>query len=192
MSRYQQTKFLTGATQPSQFPPEVRCEIAFAGRSNAGKSSLINVLCGKNKLAKVAKTPGRTQMVNFFTLDAQSRLIDLPGYGYARVSQVVRAQWQDLITAYFKTRQCLRGVVLVADIRRLLTESDWQLLKWHDALSLHLVLTKADKLKRQAVRRAIAQTKSALCETDVTVQTFSASTYEGLEQLRCQLDAWLA
>ena len=150
MSSYPNTQFLTSANGAEQFLPDEGQEVAFAGRSNAGKSSALNAITGRKALARISKTPGRTQLVNFFALDEARRLVDLPGYGYAKVPAKLRAHWQEVLQVYFETRQSLRGVVLLMDIRHPMRPFDQQMVAWCTAkgLPVHLVLTKGDKLKR--------------------------------------------
>lgn len=185
-----QAEFLTSAAQPRGFPPDDCPEVAFAGRSNAGKSSALNTLCGRRKLARISKTPGRTQLINFFSLE-QARLVDLPGYGYARVPPKVRDQWQVLIENYLQRRDQLRGVVLIMDCRRPLTEFDKQLLAWGAAggLTFHLLLTKADKLGRSAQQASLLGVRRDLPQH--SAQLFSALTRQGVEQAQAKIAEWL-
>ena len=129
---YHNTRFIKGATQCQQLLDESTVEVAFAGRSNSGKSSTINVLCGRKDLARTSKSPGRTQMINFYQVTSTARLVDLPGYGYAKVPQSVRRKWRSLLECYLNQRACLRGIILVMDIRHPLTPYDWQMLEWCD------------------------------------------------------------
>lgn len=154
---YHQARFLTSAARLDHCPPDEGMEVAFAGRSNAGKSSAINALCQQKGLARTSKTPGRTQLLNFFELDAARRLVDLPGYGYARVAETVKRQWQGVLAEYLERRRCLRGVILLVDIRHPLKPFDQQMLAWGGQIGLpiHLLLTKADKLKRGAMNSAV-------------------------------------
>ena len=143
-------EFKTSAARPSDLPADTGNEVAFAGRSNAGKSSVLNRLCGRKQLARTSKTPGRTQLINFFALSATASLVDLPGYGYAKASQRKQQQWADLIEYYFANRLALRGVMLVMDIRHPLQNMDWSMLEWciHYSRDVHILLNKADKLTR--------------------------------------------
>ena len=145
---YHQAQFINSAPRLQDAPPDQGMEIAFAGRSNAGKSSAINTLVQQNALARVSKTPGRTQLLNFFAIDDQRKLVDLPGYGYAKVPEAIKKDWQQMMENYLKNRKALCGIVLVMDIRHPLTEFDWQMINWceHSNLPLHILLTKADKL----------------------------------------------
>ena len=169
--------------------------MAFAGRSNAGKSSALNVLCGQQNLARTSKTPGRTQLLNFFQLDPGHRLVDLPGYGFARVSEATRKRWQDLLSAYLTRRRSLCGIVLLADIRHPLKDYDRHMLHWagEAGLPLHLLLTKADKLKRGPALTRLREVRRELEAMDgqFSVQTFSALKREGVETLQAVLDRWL-
>jgi GTP-binding protein len=184
--------FLISAASARQFPGDGRPEVAFAGRSNAGKSSALNLICERRKLARTSKTPGRTQLVNFFDVEA-GRLVDLPGYGFARVPPAVRAKWQTLVESYFSQRDALRGVVLIMDSRHPLTAFDEQMLGWTLAggLPTHILLTKADKLGRGAQTDCLRSVRKALEETLATVQTFSATTRIGLDEARAQIQGWL-
>jgi len=199
---YQHVAFSLGAQHPKQFPPDSGWEVAFIGRSNAGKSSAINALTGRRALARTSKTPGRTQQINFFDLDPEHRLVDLPGYGYARVTGEVRRQWQPLIEGYLQQRRSLRGLMLIADCRRNLTDLDRQLLLWcrSAAMPVHVLLTKSDKLKRGAAQDALRSWAAEL-HTDAesagpgaerpTAQLFSSRTGAGIEAARSQLERWL-
>ena len=191
---YRQAKFLLSAGKAGQFPQGGR-EVAFAGRSNAGKSSAINTLCDNKGLARTSKTPGRTQLVNFFELDESRRLVDLPGYGFAKVPPSVKQAWQRLMTNYLSDQQSLCGLVIIMDIRHPMNEYDWQMLQWcqHYDLPAHILLTKADKLKRnaqmQSKMKTIRQLKEA--QIDASVQIFSALKKDGLGELVIKLDEWL-
>lgn len=191
---YRQAQFLTSASQASQFPDQETIEVAFAGRSNAGKSSAINTLCEQKALARTSKTPGRTQLINFFSLDEQRSLVDLPGYGYAKVPEKMRREWQKLMEAYLGKRQQLRGLVVIMDIRHPLKDYDLQMLEWCDYMHtpVHVLLTKADKLKRGAASKQLLSVKKAIKEAgyEVSVQVFSALNKSGLEQLQRVLDQW--
>lgn len=180
-----QAQFLTSAAQPRGFPPDDCAEVAFAGRSNAGKSSALNALCGRRKLARISKTPGRTQLINFFALEHagnRARLVDLPGYGYARVPPKVRDKWRGLIESYLQQRSHLRGIVLIMDSRHPLTDFDKQMLDWGGAAGLrfHLLLTKADKLGRGAQQAALLGVQRDLPQH--SVQLFSALTRQGVNE----------
>ncbi len=190
--------YLLAAHTPRQLPPDDGAEVAFAGRSNAGKSSALNALCQQNALARVSKTPGRTQQLVFFGLPPHEGryLVDLPGYGYAKVPKDLQAHWQAFIDQYFRTRQALKGLVVVMDIRHPLKDYDRQIIGFavENGLPVHALLTKADKLGRGAagntllaVRRDLA---SAFGDT-VSAQTFSAESKAGVEELRAVVAGWL-
>lgn len=191
---YRQARFLTGATRAGGFPPDSGFEVAFAGRSNAGKSSAINVLCGQRGLARISKTPGRTQMVNFFSLDDSRRIVDLPGYGYARVPVAMRAAWRRLMEQYLGSRTCLAGLVVVMDIRHPLTEQDREMIGWaHQRdLPVHVLLTKADKVRRGPAMDTVREVARALGEAGIeaTVQPFSALKRVGIDDAHGVLDRW--
>jgi GTP-binding protein len=192
---YRAAAFLTSAGKFSQCPPDTGWEVAFAGRSNAGKSSAINSLTGNHKLARTSKTPGRTQLINFFTVGEHQRLVDLPGYGFAKVPQAVQKQWTQQLEAYLQQRQCLRGLVLMMDVRHPLQPFDQQMLSWAVAahMPVHILLTKSDKLKNGPARNTLLQVKKGLEEHGelVSVQLFSALKHSGLKELIAVLDAWL-
>ncbi|BBM01226.1 ribosome biogenesis GTP-binding protein YihA/YsxC [Microbulbifer sp. GL-2] len=195
---FRSIQFLTSAPTLTECPEDSGAEVAFAGRSNAGKSSAINALTGNNKLARTSKTPGRTQLINFFSLSEQQRLVDLPGYGYAKVARAMKDEWQRHLAEYLEQRTCLRGLVLLMDIRQPLKEFDLHMLTWavEAGLPVHILLTKADKLKngpannaRFAVEKAI---KEQGLDRGVTVQTFSSTKKAGLDKLERKLNVWLA
>ncbi len=194
---YHQAQFLLSALQLKDAPPDEGYEIAFAGRSNAGKSSAINVITNQNSLARTSKTPGRTQMLNFFTLDDSHRFVDLPGYGYAKVPEAVQKNWGKAMEIYLEKRVSLRGVFILMDIRHPLTKFDWQMIEWcgHCNLPLHIALTKADKLSRGAARGALqkveATLKRELGETVISLQLFSAPSRLGIDEAHALLDRWL-
>lgn len=191
---YHRVRFLTSAAELSQAPADAGMEVAFAGRSNAGKSSAINVLCQQKSLARTSKTPGRTQLLNFFAVDEQRRLVDLPGYGYAKVAESVKKQWQGTLADYLERRRCLRGLLLMVDIRHPLKPFDRQMLAWgrHIGLPIHMLLTKADKLKKGAAANTLLQVRSELQTQNetATVQLFSALKRQGVDQAHSVLDAW--
>ncbi|MBL4850743.1 MAG: YihA family ribosome biogenesis GTP-binding protein [Gammaproteobacteria bacterium] len=205
-SLYRRAKFILGAAGASQFPDDVGSEVAFVGRSNAGKSSALNTIADQRSLARVSKAPGRTQQINFFELDvvrrSPIRLVDLPGYGYAKAAASVRKQWDKLMSDYFQARQSLKGVVLIVDIRRLLGEGDQHMLAYCLSLNLpvHILLSKADKLSRGAASaaslkaqrgvEALASEKSLPVEL-VSFQLFSSLKKTGLAEAIAQLDCWL-
>ncbi len=193
MSEYPDAKFLLSANQPSQFMPDTGTEIAVAGRSNAGKSSAINIIVNRRQFARTSKTPGRTQLVNFFALLDGKRLVDLPGYGFAKVSDAMRRHWGELLQAYFENRESLRGLILVMDIRRQVTDFDRQMLALAKAaeLPVHILLTKADKLKRGQAAAALLQVRREL-GSDISVQLFSALSRQGMDEARAMLAKFLA
>ncbi len=192
MSHYPDARFIKSANAPDQFVDDVGAEVAVAGRSNAGKSSAINVIVNRRQFARVSKTPGRTQLVNFFELVPGRRLVDLPGYGFAKVADKVRRHWGELLSTYFETRQSLRGLLLIVDIRRRLTEFDHQMIAFAGSVDLpiHILLTKSDKLKRGQVAKARLEVRKELGET-ATVQVFSAHNRDGEAEARKVLDAML-
>lgn len=173
-------------------PSDQGWEVAFAGRSNAGKSSAINTLTNQNSLARISKTPGRTQMLNFFAINDQQRFVDLPGYGYAKVPEAVKQQWHALMESYLTSRQSLCGIILVMDVRHPLTEFDWQMVEWcqHRNLPLHVLLTKADKLTYGAAKTTLLQVTKELKEVDfpVTIQLFSSLKKVGIDEVHQALD----
>jgi GTP-binding protein len=191
---YHQTKFINSAPRLQDAPPDQGMEIAFAGRSNAGKSSAINTLVQQNALARVSKTPGRTQLLNFFEVDAQRKLVDLPGYGYAKVPEAVKKDWQKMIQIYLCERNALCGIVLVMDIRHPLTDFDWKMVEWCEQaeLPLHILLTKADKLNFGAAKNTLLQVQKDLGQVsiEVTLQLFSALNKTGINDIHHVLDEW--
>jgi GTP-binding protein len=192
---YRQTSFLTSAARLSQTPADVGREVAFAGRSNAGKSSAINVLCDQKTLARTSKTPGRTQLLNFFQVADDCRLVDLPGYGYARVAEGIKREWQGALAQYLEQRECLCGLMLLMDIRHPLKPFDVQMLEWAQQISLpvHVLLTKADKLGRGQAKNTCIKTHGFLQKLDpgFSVQTFSAHNRTGIDEAHARLDGWL-
>ena len=189
---YYATEFLTSAAKLSQCPPDTGREVAFAGRSNAGKSSAINCLTGRTKLARTSKTPGRTQLLNFFSVGADARLVDLPGYGYAKVPEAVQRDWH-LTMDYFRHRHALAGIVLVMDIRHPLKPFDEMMLEWaaKAGTTVHLLLTKADKLKRGPALATLTKVKKETAQSGATAQLFSATSKLGRDDLVRQLDELL-
>jgi GTP-binding protein len=192
MSHYPQAAFIKSADAPSQFVPDEGAEVAFAGRSNAGKSSAINVIVNRRQFARTSKTPGRTQLINFFTLRDDARIVDLPGYGFAKVSERMREHWANLMAEYFETRASLRGMFLIVDIRRKLTDFDRQMLAFADAVGLpvHVLLTKSDKLKRGQAAKALLEVRREL-GAGITVQHFSALSRQGEAEARARLEDFL-
>jgi len=190
---FRQAKFLTSAFELSQLHPDDGAEVAFAGRSNAGKSSAINCLTQQKGLCKTSKTPGRTQLINFFELDQQRRLVDLPGYGFAKVSKQLRNHWDQVLSTFLLQREALRGLVIVVDIRRGISDLDRALIDMmNDSLPLHILLTKSDKLSRSAIKRAVTETEARLIAPDQTVSTLSTLNRQGLEALEQVCREWLA
>jgi GTP-binding protein len=190
MSRFQQARFLVSAAAPAQFPPDGGAEVAFAGRSNAGKSSAINAIVKRHGLARTSKLPGRTRLLNFFELAPGKRLVDLPGYGYASAPQAERLTWQPLIDA-LKARACLRGLFLIVDVRRGVTAGDMGLIEWVEpGQRVHVLLSKADKLGRGEGLRTV-RAASAQLEGRATVQLFSALDGAGVAEAQEVLVGWL-
>ncbi len=192
MSVFPDAVFLTSAHEAHQFVADTGAEVAFAGRSNAGKSSAINAILNRRNFARTSKSPGRTQLVNFFSLAEDRRLVDLPGYGFARVGRSLRDHWRGLLEDYFESRKSLCGLLLVVDSRRLLGDFDRQMLEWCRVIGcpLHVLLSKADKLKRQSARAALAAVQKEL-DGAATAQLFSATKGQGLDEARGKLQALL-
>ena len=193
MSQFADAKFVTSANAASQFLPDIGVEVAVAGRSNAGKSSAINIIVNRRQFARTSKTPGRTQLVNFFDLRAGQRLVDLPGYGFAQVAASVRRHWGRLLQEYFENRESLGGLILVVDVRRELQDFDRQMIEFATSVSLpiHVLLTKADKLKRGKAATALLQVRKEL-GASATVQLFSALNRQGVDEARDVLEQFLA
>jgi GTP-binding protein len=193
MSTYPHVKFLTSAAEAHQLAPDQGREIAFAGRSNSGKSTAINAITQRAGLARVSRTPGRTQLINFFELAPECRLVDLPGYGFAKVPERIRLHWLQLMEHYFNVRESLVGLILIVDSRRGLGAQDAGMLEWLLARDrhAHILLTKADKLNRRESERVLRETRTACSDTAVTAQLFSAHAKDGLEEARRVLDGWL-
>jgi len=195
---YNSAKFLLSASKLNQCPDDSGLEVAFAGRSNAGKSSAINALTNNKKLARTSKTPGRTQLLNFFSLNIENtRIVDLPGYGYAKVPIAMKEHWQKHLDQYLQQRRSLKGVVLVMDIRHPMKEFDHMMIDWCQStqVPLHVLLTKSDKLKRGPAQSTLLHLHKTLKEVlgdKVTVQTFSALKFDGIDNLKDQLDVWLS
>ncbi len=189
---YRQAKFITSAFELSQLVPDEGHEIAFAGRSNAGKSTAINRLTVQKNLCKTSKTPGRTQLINFFRLDDVHRLVDLPGYGFAKVPKKMRMHWDQVLSDYLLERTSLSGLVVVVDIRRGLSDLDFGLINLIDsAIPIHILLTKADKLKNDARKRTVDKVIRELDQFDITASAFSALNGMGLDQLVTRCDQLL-
>lgn len=191
---YNQATFVTSAANLAACPPESLAEVAFAGRSNAGKSSAINAITNQTRLARISKTPGRTQLINFFGLAEGRFLVDLPGYGFAKVPLSVKNKWQEELEKYLRRRQVLCGLVLLSDIRHPLKEFDRMMIDWavQSGLPLHLLLTKSDKLKRGAAQNTLLAVQKELKPfSNVTVQLFSSLKNDGVTEVRAKLDEWL-
>lgn len=185
MTIFHQASFITSAHSLDQCIEDSGYEIAFAGRSNAGKSTAINALCRQKNLCKTSKTPGRTQLINFFQLSNDRKLVDLPGYGYAKVAKKMRVHWDETLSKFLLERQALKGVVLVVDIRRGLTELDQRLIEMlYGTLDIHIILAKSDKLNNAQRKNMLLKIKSELANSDVSVQTFSASSQDGMQKLQ--------
>jgi len=188
-------QFLKSAQNIAQCPPDTGYEIAFAGRSNAGKSSAINRVCTQRSLARTSKTPGRTQLLNFFTLDDQRRLVDLPGYGFAKVNKQVKEQWQRELDGYLAKRECLAGLILLMDIRHPLKEFDLLILDWSAAsdMPVHILLTKADKLAYGAAKSTLLKVRQTLKDhpAPLSLQLFSSTAGTGCEDAWDKLPEWL-
>jgi GTP-binding protein len=192
---FQQAQFLLSVASVAQLPADIGSEVAFVGRSNVGKSSALNALTQQKQLARISKTPGRTRLINFFTLDdSQRRLVDLPGYGYAKVSKKMQAYWQAFLSDYLNQRKSLRGLILLSDIRHPMREFDEMMLDWatQQDKPTHVLLTKADKLGYGASKNQLLKTQQDLSSYDkATVQLFSALDKSGLDELKAKLTQWL-
>ncbi len=195
MSLFAHAVFAISAEKLSDLPPPAGAEIVFAGRSNSGKSSAINTLAGRTRLAFVSKTPGRTQLINYFRLRNGAFLVDLPGYGYADVPEKVRRHWQSVLAAYLTRRQCICGLVLIMDARRPLTDLDRQMLEWFGPTGkpIHILLTKADKLTRSEAAKILQATRSEMAPwaDQVSVQLFSSLKKTGIEEAESIIGGWL-
>jgi GTP-binding protein len=191
---YHQAKFINSAPRLQDAPKDEGLEVAFAGRSNAGKSSAINTLTRQNHLARISKTPGRTQMLNFFEFAEGKKLVDLPGYGYARVPLAVKEKWHKMMEDYLSNRKALSGIVLVMDVRHPLTEFDWQMINWceHNQLPLHIILTKADKLAYGAAKSTLLKVQKELANVNfpLSLQLFSSLNKTGVDEIHQVLDQW--
>ena len=197
MSLFQQATFLTTVAHLRDLPQDAISEVAFAGRSNAGKSSAINTLAGRVRLAYVSKTPGRTQHLNYFTLAEGKYFVDLPGYGYAKAPAEIRAQWEGLIGPYLSKRQQLAGLVVIMDIRRPLTDLDLRLIDWFRPTGrpIHILLSKADKVSRQEQTKILRSVKAELATWGgaelYSVQLFSSLKKVGVDEAEGVLAGWL-
>ncbi|MES1195520.1 MAG: ribosome biogenesis GTP-binding protein YihA/YsxC [Steroidobacter sp.] len=192
MSHYPIVNYLTGAWQAAQFPVDAGREVAFAGRSNSGKSSAINAITGRIALARTSKTPGRTQLINFFSLGGDKRLVDLPGYGFAKVPPAMQQHWHELMSSYFDRRQCLHGLIVLMDSRHPLKDTDWQMLEWGNTrgVACHVLLSKADKLSQSEGSKVLRDVKNDLVGR-ASVQLFSATSHRGVDEARKVLDGML-
>ncbi|MBV2235100.1 MAG: ribosome biogenesis GTP-binding protein YihA/YsxC [Sterolibacterium sp.] len=195
---FRHAAFETSIAKPGGLPPALADtpEIAFVGRSNAGKSSALNTLAGHTRLAFVSKTPGRTQLINFFRLPNGARLVDLPGYGYAAVPEAIRRSWANLLEHYLKQRENLIGLVMIMDARRPLTELDLQMIDWFlpTANPIHILLSKADKLSRQEASKTLRAVRQAveIYGDQITVQLFSSLKKTGIAEAETVIGQWLA
>ena len=188
---FRQAQYLTSAFELSQLLPDDGREVAFAGRSNAGKSSAINCLTQQKGLCKTSKTPGRTQLINFFALDETRRLVDLPGYGFAKVPKKLRSHWDQVLSTFLLQREALKGLVIVVDIRRGISELDQTLIDMvSPQLPLHILLTKSDKLSRSAVKSEILKTRRQFDADQHTVSSLSVLNRQGLDQLEQRCSEW--
>ena len=190
---YKQAKFYTTVNDLKSLP-QVNHEVAIVGRSNAGKSSLLNTLTNQNRLAYTSKTPGRTQHINYFEISDGVYLVDLPGYGFAKVPEKVKREWGIQLEKYLQERQSLQGLILLMDVRHPMTEFDQQMLEWsmHANMPVHILLTKADKLKRGAAQNSLLKVKRDIADLpNITVQLFSSLKGTGLEEAQAVLDKWL-
>ncbi len=191
---YNQANYLKSAPTLDDLPADEGYEVAFIGRSNAGKSSAINVITNIKGLARVSKTPGRTQCMNLFSMDDERSIVDLPGYGYAKVPLTIKQRWEKAINQYLQKRQCLRGLILVMDIRHPLKELDMHLIEWAMACKVptHVLLTKADKLKNNELKKTLRDVESELSGYGdlITTQSFSALQRSGIDEVRAVLDQW--
>lgn len=192
---YQQAEYLKSAPDLSYCPDDTGFEVAFAGRSNAGKSSALNVITSQKSLARISKTPGRTQMLNFFSCDEERKLVDLPGYGYAKVNLKVKLAWEVGLSEYIEKRNALKGMVLLMDSRMPPTEIDMTMLEWTQDLEMpvHVLLTKSDKLKKGPAQASLLRLKKMLSESypHATAQLFSSLKRQGLDQVWNKLDEWM-
>ena len=191
---YAKTHFILSAPDITHLPIDTGVEIAFAGRSNAGKSSALNTLTNQKALARTSKTPGRTQLINLFEVEENCRLVDLPGYGYAQVSEAIKRKWQKSLGEYLQKRESLKGLVVLMDIRHPLKDLDQQMIEWAVSVNIPvmLLLTKADKLASGAQKKQVNMVKEAILpfQGDITVAPFSSPKRVGLEALKQKLDEW--
>ncbi|MDF7666382.1 ribosome biogenesis GTP-binding protein YihA/YsxC [Orbaceae bacterium ESL0727] len=193
---YTKTHFITSAPDISHLPTDSGVEVAFAGRSNAGKSSALNTLTNQKNLARTSKTPGRTQLINLFEVEENRRLVDLPGYGYAQVPEELKRKWQKSLGEYLQKRESLKGLIVLMDIRHPLKDLDQQMISWAVSVNIPimLLLTKTDKLASSAQKKQLNLVKEAILpfQGDITVALFSSPKRIGLEPLKQKLDEWFA
>ena len=193
---YHKTHFLTSAPNIRSIPEDTGIEIAFAGRSNAGKSTALNALTNQKSLARTSKTPGRTQLINLFEVEPNCKLVDLPGYGYAAVPEKMKIEWQKSLGEYLQKRECLGGLVVLMDIRHPLKDLDQQMIEWAVSadLPVMLLLTKADKLSQNARSKQVKMVREAILpfQGDIQVEVFSAQNKIGIDKLAAKLDSWFA
>jgi GTP-binding protein len=193
---YAKTHFVTSAPDITHLPIDSGVEIAFAGRSNAGKSSALNTLTQQKNLARTSKTPGRTQLINLFEVEPDCRLVDLPGYGFAQVPEAIKRKWQKSLGEYLQKRESLKGLVVLMDIRHPLKDLDQQMIDWAVSVDIPvlLLLTKADKLASGAQKRQLDMVREAILpfQGDITVATFSSLKKQGIEQLKNKLNEWFS
>ncbi|MGL4858877.1 MAG: ribosome biogenesis GTP-binding protein YihA/YsxC [Enterobacteriaceae bacterium] len=194
VNNYQVTRFVTSAADVTQLPEDSGVEIAFVGRSNSGKSSALNTLTNQKQLARISKTPGRTQLINLFELAPGRRLVDLPGYGYAEVSEAIKRKWQQALAQYLQLRDSLRGLVVLMDIRHPLKDLDQQMIQWAVAVDLpvFVLLTKADKLAFGPRKLQLERVREAVLvfQGDIEVDVFSSPEKIGVDRLKQKLDSW--
>jgi GTP-binding protein len=192
-SWYNQFNFLLSAHTLQQLPQDCGVEVAFAGRSNAGKSSVINSITGKKSLARISKTPGRTRLLNFFEYHDEIRLVDLPGYGFAKVPAEVKQHWVKLINGYLESRTSLKGIILIMDVRHPLSAFDVQMLSWCQVVELpvHILLNKSDKLSHGAALNTLRKVQDELVSGSHSIQLFSSLKRTGIEEVRILLNDWL-
>ncbi|KES15829.1 putative GTPase [Gilliamella apis SCGC AB-598-P17] len=193
---YAKTHFILSAPDITHLPIDTGVEIAFAGRSNAGKSSALNTLTNQKALARTSKTPGRTQLINLFEVEEKCRLVDLPGYGYAQVPEAIKRKWQKSLGEYLQKRESLKGLIVLMDIRHPLKDLDQQMIEWAVSVNIPvmLLLTKADKLASGAQKKQVNMVKEAILpfQGDITVAPFSSPKRVGLEALKQKLDEWFS
>jgi GTP-binding protein len=194
-SQLANTAFYTSASSPDSLPVDEGHEVAFAGRSNAGKSSAINRLCNQKSLARTSKTPGRTQLINFFSVSPANKLADLPGYGYAKASHSKQRQWLELLEYYFTHRQALKGTVIVMDIRHPFQEADQKMIDWciHHQCDVHILLNKSDKLSRNKAHNQLQAANKILSNYQngsTSIQLFSAVTGRGIDEAISKIYSW--